>query len=86
MGIHREGGRYSASVEGYFVPRGGQRIRLAKTNGDCFVFAESQELSAGTIGDLVVTVDGTTDTKLVELPSGSYLGQSFVAYKVVAPF
>jgi hypothetical protein len=85
MGLRRENGGYSATVEGYFVFRG-ERIRLAKTNGRTFVFAQPCELAPGTTGELLVIVDGKQDSKLVVLPNGVASGQPVAEYEVVVPF
>ena len=84
MGSHHEHG-YSADVEGFFVCRG-TRIRLAKTNGCSFVLAETCELSPGTVGELLLIVDGRADSRLVTLPDGIAMGQTLVRYDVAAPF
>ena len=84
MGIERNDG-YSATVEGFFVVRG-NRIRLAKTNGCTFAFAEPCELSPGTIGELLVIVDGSEQRRTVTLPDGVVQGQLIVRYEVSAPF
>ncbi len=85
MGVHHENG-YSADVEGFLVVRGGPRIRLAKTNGDTLTLAESCELAPGTLGELLVIVDGKKNSRLVVLPRGVSMGQSLVRYTVAAPF
>ena len=85
MGIHHEDG-YSADVEGFLVVRDGPRIRLAKTNGSTLTLAESCELAPGTLGDLLVIVDGEKSSRLVVLPDGISIGQSQVRYTVAAPF
>jgi len=84
MGFYREDG-YSASVSGFLVV-GSHEIRLAKTNGCTFVVAESCELPAGTVGELLITVDGQSDRLSVELPDGIIAGQTMVKYSVIAPF
>lgn len=84
MGVHHEDG-YSASVEGYFVI-GERRIRLAKTNGNTFVLAEPCELAPGTVGDLVVIVDGEENVRSVAVVDGIIAGQTVVSYEVMAPF
>jgi hypothetical protein len=84
MGIHHEDG-YSAAVEGYFVV-GDARFQIAKSNGRNFVLAEPCELSPGTIGELLVIVDGAADSRLVELPTGVSFGQTIVQYRETAPF
>ena len=85
MGIHRDNGAYSANVEGYLVI-GRKRIRLAKTNGVTCALAEPCELAPGTIGDLVIIVDGKKDSKMVSLPNGVTKGQVTADYNVIAPF
>jgi hypothetical protein len=85
MGVHREDGSYSASVEGYFIA-GGTRMRLAKTNGRTFTLSEPCELSPGTEGELLVIVDGDKDSKRVVLPDGVASGETVVRYEVAAPF
>jgi hypothetical protein len=84
MGIIRESG-YSATVEGYFIADG-ERMRLAKTNGSMFVLVEPHELKKGTIGQLLVIVDGREDSQLVTLPEGATNGETIVNYVVSAPF
>lgn len=84
MGIRHEDG-YSANVEGHLVVDNA-RFQLAKSNGSTFVLADACELSPGTIGELVITVDGETDIRLIELPSGVPRGQFIVEYREAAPF
>lgn len=84
MGFHREDG-YSASVSGFLLV-GSQQIELAKSNGCTFVVAESCNLPAGTLGELLIIVDGKSDRLSVELPEGVIAGQTTVKYSVVAPF
>jgi hypothetical protein len=84
MGIARENG-YSASIEGFLVVAD-SRYRLAKTNGVTFVLAEPCALPPASEGELSITVDGQTDSKLVVLPDGAMPGQPCVRYEVVAPF
>jgi hypothetical protein len=84
MGIQHKDG-YSADVEGFFVALG-RRFRLAKSNGCTVVFAESCELPRGIEGDLLVVVDGKSDSRRVILPDGAVPGQLEVNYKVAAPF
>ncbi len=84
MGIRRENG-YSATVSAYFAA-GGERFRLAKTNGSTFVLSEPQELRPGTEGDLVVVVDDEKSSRRVALPDGAVKSDSTVNYRVVAPF
>jgi len=81
--FHKDG--YSADVAGFFVTSR-IRIRLAKTNGCTFAVAESCEFSPGTEGELLTIVDGVEDSRRVVLPDGVCLGQTFVKYKVTAPF
>jgi hypothetical protein len=85
MGIQYERG-YSAEVEGFFVHRSGARIRLAKTNGSSITLAETYELAPGTVGELLVIVDGQSDSRQVLLPDGVAKGQTVVSYSVAAPF
>ena len=85
MGIRRENGGYSSTVEGYFV-HSGAWIRLAKTNGCTLVLAEPYELAPGTTGDLLVIVDGKRDSKRVMLTKGVAHGQLVAEYEVIAPF
>jgi hypothetical protein len=84
MGIHHENG-YSADVEGYFVVNG-DRIRVAKSNECSFVVVEPRELPPGIEGDLLVIVDGDSDSRRVLLPQGMQLGQNRVPYEVSVPF
>jgi len=84
MGIHHENG-YSAEVEGFFVVNG-DRIRLAKTNGETLVVVEPRDLPPGTEGDLQVIVDGKLDSRQVVLREGMRVGQNRVAYEVLVPF
>lgn len=84
MGIQRENG-YSATVSGYFAT-GGERYRLAKTNGATFVFSQPQSLPPDTEGELVVIVDDEVNSRRVILPDGATPDETTVAYKVVAPF
>ena len=84
MGVYHENG-YSADVEGYLVIRG-TRIRLAKTNRGSIVLAEPCELPPGTVGDLLIIVDGKKSSRLVTLPCGVARGQTQVNYTVAAPF
>jgi hypothetical protein len=84
MGIQHEHG-YSAEVEGFLVIRG-ERVRLAKTNAHALVLAESCELPPGAVGELLIIVDGKSDSRLVTLPSGVCKGQTLVNYQVAAPF
>ena len=85
MGIHHEGGGYSASVEGFFVVDQ-HRIRLAKTNESEIYLAESCQLPAGVEGDMLMIVDGSESSKRVRLPHGVASGQTLVEYEVSAPF
>src|SRR5437763_1575369 len=73
MGTQYRSG-YSAHVEGFFVTAD-FRIRLAKTNGRTFVVAEPCELAPGTLGELLVIVDGDRHSRLVTLPQGVAKGQ-----------
>ncbi|HTU25433.1 MAG TPA: hypothetical protein VMF30_08555 [Pirellulales bacterium] len=84
MGVYREDG-YSASVSGYLLV-GSRTIQLAKTNGRTLVVAEQCDLAAGTVGQLLITVDGKSDCLSVELPDGIVAGQTTVRYSVIAPF
>lgn len=59
---------------------------MAKTNGVTFVLAEPCELPPATEGELVIVVDGVSDSKRIVLPYGVALGQTSVRYDVVAPF
>ena len=81
--FHKDG--YSADVAGFFV-FGGERFRLAKTNGRRFVVADPCELSPGAEGDLITIVDGIEDSRRVVLPEGVCRGQTIVEYVVAAPF
>ncbi len=56
MGVHHKEG-YSATVEGFFIV-GGNRVRVAKSNGERFVLADPCEAPPGTEGELLVIVDG----------------------------
>lgn len=62
------------------------RFRLAKTNGLTFVLNEDCELAPGTEADLLIIVDGSEESKRVELPDGVPLGRRCVRYRHVAPF
>ena len=84
MGIQHEHG-YSADVEGFLVIRG-ERVRLAKSNDRAFVLAETCELPPGTVGELLVIVDGESDSRLITLPGGVCKDQTIVGYQVAAPF
>ncbi len=84
MGIHRPGGGYSATVEGFFVVAG-QRFRIAKTNAREIVFAEECELAPNTEGELLIIIDGTANSKRISI-SGVALGRSDTEYQVLAPF
>jgi hypothetical protein len=85
MGIQRDNGGYSATIEGFLVIRDA-RIRLAKTNGSTFTLAEPCELSPGTSASLLVIVDGQSDSRQIKLPDGAVHGQMVVRYEVEAPF
>ncbi len=85
MGIHRENG-YSATIEAFFAISSTEHIRVAKTNGRTFVVAEPCELLPGTIGDLIVIVDGRQTSKRIVLPNGVRAGEVVVDYKIEAPF
>jgi hypothetical protein len=85
MGIHRENGGYSASVEGFLVVSNA-RICLAKTNGSTLTLAEPCELLPGTSASLLVIVDGEKDSRQITLPDGAIHGQTVVRYEVEAPF
>jgi hypothetical protein len=85
MGITRQDGGYSATVEGFFV-FAGQRFRLAKTNGATFTLVEPCELPPGTEGELLVIIDGKPDSKRIALPRGALADENIVGYQVVAPF
>jgi hypothetical protein len=84
MGRFHEDG-YSADVEAFFVVSD-RKLRLAKTNGCTFVFSTGCNLSPGTTGRLVVTIDGEDHSKTVVLPDGSEECQPIVRYEVLAPF
>ena len=84
MGIHRDNG-YSASVEAFLVI-GGTRFALAKTNGEEFYLAESCEAPPNTDADMLIIIDGTTDSQRVTLPDGVVMGQTRVRYEVAVPF
>lgn len=84
MGIQHEHG-YSADVEGFLVVRD-ERMRLAKSNDRAFVLAEACELPPGTVGELLIIVDGKSDSRLISLPFGVCKGQTLVSYQVAAPF
>jgi len=85
MGIHRENGGYSASVEGFLVVSNA-RIRLAKTNSSTVTLAEPCEFPPGTSASLLVIVDGQQDSRQIMLPDGAIHGQKVVRYEVEAPF
>ena len=84
MGVFRETG-YSASVRAFFAFNG-ERIPLAKTNGSEFVLSKPHELSPGTSGDLIVILDGQSESRRVNLPDGVARGEVVVQYVVEAPF
>jgi hypothetical protein len=84
MGTQHKHG-YSADVEGFLVIEG-KRIRLAKTNGQTLVLAEMCELPPGIEGELLVIVDGFSDSKRVVVKDGILPGQTIVEYEVTAPF
>ena len=84
MGTQHEHG-YSAEVEGFLVIRG-ERVRVAKSNDRAFVLAEACELPPGTVGELLLIVDGKPDSRLITLPGGICKGQTLVPYQVAAPF
>ena len=84
MGIQRENG-YSATVEAYFCINE-QRVRLARTNGCTFDFAQPQQLPPGTCGTLLVIVDGQEHAKTIQLPGGASNDETSVQYRVIAPF
>jgi hypothetical protein len=84
MGVHHDNG-YSASVEGFFVTDG-EQLRLAKSNGDCFVVVQPKELPPGIEGDLLVIIDGRSRSRRVRLPGGMHPGQFEVPYEETAPF
>lgn len=85
MGIVREDG-YSASVEGFLVIDESTRLRLAKTNGFSLLLAEPCELPAGTEADLLIIIDGTSDSKRVVLPEGATADNPEVKYLAAVPF
>jgi hypothetical protein len=86
MGTHHSDGGYSASVEAFVVIEERQ-LRLAKTNGVTFSLAEPCDFSIpGEIqADLIVTVDGATDSRRITLRDGLIVGQTQVKYDDV-PF
>ena len=84
MGRYHADG-YSANVEGFFVVNG-QRIRVAKTNEALLTLADPCVLPPGTEGELIVTVDGNSFSRMISLPSGITVEQSTTDYIVAAPF
>ena len=85
MGIARENG-YSASVEGFLVVAG-CRYRVAKTNATHLVLVEpSCQLGPGTEAELLIIVDGDTDSTRITLPTGIAPGQQRVPYEELVPF
>jgi hypothetical protein len=85
MGTQRDDG-YSAEVQGFFVVQGGCTVRLAKTNGSTFVVAESCEFDRGTVGELLVIVDGRVSSREIKLIDRVALGQTVVSYEPNVPF
>jgi hypothetical protein len=84
MGVQRENG-YSASVEGFLVVSG-TKYRLAKTNGVTLVLSEPCVLPPGSEVELVIIVDGNSDSKQIVLPDGVLPGQARIPYQVTVPF
>lgn len=76
-------GGYSARVDGFlFVPADARRgVRLAKTNDAELTFAETCHFPPGTIGALVVTIDGTRSRREIILPDGITAGQTVARYE-----
>ena len=85
MGIRREDGGYSASVQGFLVVAG-SRYQLAKTNGETLHLADPCELPPGTEAEMHIIVDGDDNSKRIVLPAGVALGQTRVPYEVAVPF
>jgi len=84
MGIQRENG-YSATVEAFLVVAD-QHIRLAKTGPDEITLVEPCELPPGAEGELVIIVDGHSDSQTVVLDDGAIRGRQEVRYSVAVPF
>ena len=84
MGVHRENG-YSASIEAFLIIDG-HRFALAKTNEAEFYLAESCESPPNTDAEMLIVIDGASDTQRVTLPDGIVLGQCCVRYEVAVPF
>lgn len=72
MPIQRPGG-YSAIVESWLITNGGMLLHVAKTNGTHITLVEA-------IGcppckaELVITIDGKTESKEIEFPNGIRAG------------
>jgi len=84
MGRYHENG-YSADVKAFFVVSN-RKLRLAKTNGRPFVFSTGRNLPPGTSGQMVVTIDGHSHSRLVMRPYGAIEDRAIVKYEVLAPF
>ena len=78
MGVYREDG-YSASVEGFLV-FDCTKYRLAKTNGETFVLAESCRIPPRSAAILLVIVDGDEKEDRIFLPNGIACGDRVVKY------
>ncbi len=84
MGVRRDNG-YSASVAA-FLNVGGQRVDVAKINGDYLTLADGCELAPETEAQLNVVVDEKKSTRMILLNEGVAAGQREVRYSVLAPF
>ena len=81
MGVHHQDG-FSAAVEGFLVV-GGDRFRLAKSNGQSFALAEPCDLQPGSEAELLIVIEGNATTRRVMLPEGIVHGQVVVKYAAI---
>ena len=82
---NREQNGHSASVAAY-LSVGGQRVQVAKMNGDYLTLVDSCELAPNTEAQLNIIIDGKESTQLILLDDGATPGQRKVPYSVLAPF
>jgi|1185.fasta_scaffold657079_2 hypothetical protein len=76
---------HSAAIAAY-LSVGGQRVQVAKMNGDYLTLAETCELAPKTEAQLNICIDGKKSTQIVLLDDGAPAGQRKVRYSMVSPF
>ena len=65
---------------------GGQRVEIAKMNGEYLTLADACEFGPGTEAQMSIIIDEKKSTQMILLSDGVAAGQRQVRYSVLAPF